>query len=423
MTGTAAPPRSGLPPRTIAFIVAAGVVGLPAVLSRVAGIHADSVQDAALFGVGVVAASLLLAWAGEAAEVDLGQGVALAILAFIAVLPEYAVDLVLAIKAGGNPTEYAPLAAANMTGSNRLLIGVGWSLVAFVAIRAVRKERPDAPPRLDLQRDRAVEIGFLAVATIWSLVIPLRALFGIEMLNLVDGVVFVGIFVLYLLRLRHTEDHVPNIVGIPGTIAALPRRRRRLLIGGLMLYAGIIILCAADPFAESLISVGKTKGIDEFFLIQWVAPLASESPELIIACLFALRAKGELGMGALISSKVNQWTLLVGTLPMAYTISALAHGRSSYALPLDSQQVEEFFLTSAQSLMAVAIIANLDIRRWEAGLLFVLFAVQFPFRSTEVRVVIAVIYLLIAAVILVRDRRRLPHLIRVLRRLEAAHSE
>jgi cation:H+ antiporter len=53
-------------------------------------------------------------------------------------------------------------------------------------------------------------------------------------------------------------------------------------------------------------------------LIQWVAPLASESPEFLIAILFALRGRGSVGIGALISSKVNQWTLLIGTPPLAF---------------------------------------------------------------------------------------------------------
>src|SRR5262249_57925067 len=73
-------------------------------------------------------------------------GPAIALLAFLAVLPEYAVDLVFAFQAGravgaygadcrppGAPGETpCSLALANMTGANRLLIGIGWSMVVFV---------------------------------------------------------------------------------------------------------------------------------------------------------------------------------------------------------------------------------------------------------------------------------------------------
>ena len=68
--------------------------------------------------------------------------------------------------------------------------------------------------------------------------------------------------------------------------------------------------------------------------MQWVAPLASESPEFLIAILFALRLRGSVGIGALISSKVNQWTLLVGAIPIAFSISA----GSLAGLPLDARR-------------------------------------------------------------------------------------
>ena len=76
-------------------------------------------------------------------------------LALIAVLPEYAVDFVFTWKAGKDPDEYAPLALANMTGGNRLLIGVGWSLVVLLAAwrmqdgsrKADGYDRPASTPR------------------------------------------------------------------------------------------------------------------------------------------------------------------------------------------------------------------------------------------------------------------------------------
>jgi cation:H+ antiporter len=188
-----------------------------------------------------------------------------------------------------------------------------------------------------------------------------------------------------------------------------------------MAYAGAVILSAAEPFALSLIAVGRAHGISEFFLIQWLAPLASETPELVIACSLSLRAKGDKAMGVLLSSKVNQWTLLVGTLPIAYTASSWAHGRGAWSLPLDGRQVEELFLTAAQALMAVAIVSDLSIRRWEAAILFGLFAVQFPFESSGVRVGLGVTYLAIGVVILLAHRERIPHLIEVLRRKAPAH--
>ena len=88
--------------------------------------------------------------------------------------------------------------------------------------------------------------------------------------------------------------------------------------------------------------------------MQLVAPLASEAPELLIAGLFAWRLNTNAGFGALVSSKVNQWTLLVGTLPIVFAISS----QSLHGLPIDAVQRDEIWVTAAQSAFAVAVLAN-----------------------------------------------------------------
>ena len=87
---------------------------LPALVLRFGGLHPTPVLSLVIYGAAVVAASFLLAWAAEAAQIDVSGGLAIAVLALIAVLPEYAVDLYYAYTAGSNP-EYAQYAAANMT--------------------------------------------------------------------------------------------------------------------------------------------------------------------------------------------------------------------------------------------------------------------------------------------------------------------
>src|SRR4029079_2202991 len=106
---------------------------IPALLLRFSGIQATPVLTLIIYGAAVIGASFLLAWAAEAAQIDVSGGLAIAVLALIAVLPEYAVDLYYAYTAGHDPT-YVQYAAANMTGSNRLLLGFGWPLVVLVAL-------------------------------------------------------------------------------------------------------------------------------------------------------------------------------------------------------------------------------------------------------------------------------------------------
>ena len=171
---------------------------------------------------------------------------------------------------------------------------------------------------------------------------------------------------------------------------------RRLWASLLFVFAGFAILVSAEPFAESLVSVGRSHELDEFLLVQWVAPLASESPEFVVALLFAWKLRGSLAIGALISSKVNQWTLLVGALPIAYALSLGAF----QGLPLDARQSQELWLTSAQSLVATVMLADLRFGRREALLLATLFFVQLVFPFTPVRVFFIALYLAICVYLL-----------------------
>jgi cation:H+ antiporter len=150
------------------------------------------------------------------------------------------------------------------------------------------------------------------------------------------------------------------------------------------------------------VKVGLELGIDEFVLVQWVAPLASEAPEIAVAVMFAVRGMGALAMGILISSKVNQWTLLVGTLPLVYSVSA----GSVSELPLDTRQADEFLLTAAQSLFAVLLLAAMRVS-WRGGLtLLVLFLSQLFFTDTFVRMIFSMIYIGLSLGILMWDRER-----------------
>jgi len=105
-------------------------------------------------------------------------------------------------------------------------------------------------------------------------------------------------------------------------------------------------------------------------------------------------------MATLVSSKVNQWTLLVGMLPLAFNLSAGHLG----AMRLDEMQVEEIFLTAAQSLFAVVMLANLSFSLAEAGFMFVLFATQLFFTDPLSRYLYAVGYVVLATVWLTASR-------------------
>ena len=170
----------------------------------------------------------------------------------------------------------------------------------------------------------------------------------------------------------------------------------------MFLFAAYVIFISAEPFAESLIASGRRLGVSEYLLVQWLAPLASESPEFIVALLFAWKGFAGPGIGTLISSKVNQWTLLVGLIPAVFAASVGA----AVPLELSERQRDELFLTSAQSAFAIAVMADLTMSWWEALLLVGLFAVQFLFHDTQGHLMMAVVYLVLTALLILSSRER-----------------
>jgi cation:H+ antiporter len=349
----------------------AGALPIPWIaLHNLPGFELPSEMVAVAAGVAILGGAFLLSWACELAERDIPQALAILFLALISVLPEYAVDLHFAWRAGKDPT-YASYAVANMTGANRLLIGLGWAVVVLIACHRTRSQELVIHPR------QRLEMRYLVWATIYSFFIPLKGT-----INLFDAAVLFVIFGLYTAAAMRGESHEVELVGPAALIDhEFADTGRRIWALGLFVFAAYAIFISAEPFAESLVEIGRGRAIDEFLLVQWVAPLASESPEFLIAILFALRMRGSVGIGALISSKVNQWTLLVGAIPIAYALSAGALA----GLPLDARQTEELILTSTQSLLAAILIADMHFSRRDAILLAVLFLGQFAFPSTEIR--------------------------------------
>ena len=371
------------------------LAAVPAVALRLAGVELSAPLGILVFGLGVVAASFVLAWAAEAAEVDISGGLAIALLAVIAVLPEYAVDLYFAHTAGSQP-EYVAYAAANMTGSNRLLLGLGWSSVVLISLYVASKRSGKTVKTLVLESGYRRELGFLGVASVVAFIIPVTG-----QIHLLLGIALLTFFAFYLWRAAASEhDEEPDLIGPAARIGGLAKVQRRTAVISMFLVSAGVILLSAEPFADSLVEGGHALGIDQFLLVQWLAPLASEAPEFIVAILFAWRGKGAAALALLISAKVNQWTLLIGSLPIAYGL-----GGGPAALQLDGRQVEEFLLTATQTLLGIAVLLTLRFPRWAAWTLLGLFMVQFAIPGQTGRYVLSGIYLALAIAAVIRNRQ------------------
>ncbi|PSQ12587.1 sodium:calcium antiporter, partial [Halobacteriales archaeon QS_5_70_15] len=382
----------------------------------------STLATVAVSGLSVLGAAFLLAWAAETAEKDVPQAFAIAVLAVLAVAPEYAVDALYAWNAGvyagtERGIEAGNLAVANMTGANRILIGIGW---AGIALFTVYRRGSDADPAVErrpglfadvvtIDPDIALDIVFLLAATAWAFLVPLNG--GIDVL---DMLFLVGLYVAYIvIILRGDVDPSEEHVGVPAYLQTFPKRKRVVTVILLFAYSGLMIFTAVEPFAHGLEELGTDIGVPAFFMIQWIAPLASESPELIVVLYLVNKARSTAGFNALISSKLNQWTLLIGTLVVVYSLALGRYG----VLAFDAKQAAEIWITAAQSLFAIAILVNFEISVREALMLLVLFvsqvvlefllirdAIVLPLSSYDLLLVYTGIYVALGLVLFVRRR-------------------
>lgn len=398
--------------RHILSILIATLVTLPGLGARLAGIHMDAPLAAALSGSAIIGASFLLLWACDAAQTEISQALALAAVALIAVLPEYSIDMYFTWQAGKYPaSDYAHYAIANMTGANRLLIGVAWgAIVALYWFRFHRSVR--------MEKERRTELVFLGLATVYALLIPIKGT-----LAWYDGLVFLGLYVTYIVIASRRCCGDCEVEGPAELLVRLPKAKRRLSILGLFLFAAFAILANSAPFCEGLIGTGRVLGINEFLLVQWLAPIASEAPEFVVALMFTWRGEAGLALGSLLSAKLNQWTLLVGMIPGVF---ALSHGTLAHPIPMGAFQMHEILLTAAQSLLGVVLLAGLHLSIGGALLLFGLFfgqfvlpvvveaapGIVFGLKPDQIHPVFSILYLAAAAAILLQRPARIVRLFR-----------
>ncbi|HXA07881.1 MAG TPA: hypothetical protein VNY30_23705 [Bryobacteraceae bacterium] len=315
----------------------------------------------------ILLAALLIAWAAESAQFFVAQGFALAILAWLQTLPEFAVEAVLSWK------QEVPLLLAGLTGALRLLTGLGWPMIYFTASFMHRQRTGQKLRRIVLEPEHSVEVVGLLACMAYAAVIWLKA-----SLNLLDAAVLITIYAVYLIVLHRMPpekaEGIDDLELIPRTIVKSPRAVRIVLIVGLFALGGALIYFMAEPFLGSLLAVSATLGVPNFIFIQWVAPFVSEFPEKVSAFYWARTVdRASMALMNMVSSNINQWTLLAAMLPIVFSISRGAPSTISF----DSQQELEILMTLGQSLIGALFLINMELAWWEAAALFFLWAIQF----------------------------------------------
>jgi cation:H+ antiporter len=322
----------------------------------------------------VIASTVLIAWATEVAAFFISRGMALAILAFLQVSPEFAVEAVLARNAARDPSQLQ-FVTANFTGSNRLLVGAGLPLV-FLVGRYVLSRKGRWPGYLPLAGHHSLEVVILASSTVYSLLWVVRGTLG-----LMDSIVLGAIFAFYLFVLWRMpaaeEDEIELLRGIPRRVMEERSRafQRNFAIGAFLL-GGTVLFLSAEPFVQGMKEFGLWLGVPAYLLLQWVAPLLSEFPEFFTATYWSRQGRAEQAFMNMTASILSQRTLLIAMIPLVFTITHAIEGKPGFAIRFDYQQRIEILLTAAQALFAAVAMFKFRFLRWEAYVLLGLWVLQ-----------------------------------------------
>ena len=324
----------------------------------------------------VLISAFIIAWGAEAAQFLISQGLALAILAWLQTLPEFAVEAVIAWEAGKDPTK-THLAIANFTGSLRLLVGLGWPMIYFVAAWFAWRRDKGTKKLLDLELDEehSVEIFGLALPILYFTFIWWKGT-----LTVWDAIPLTLTYVAYLFvlwKIPPREDHdeaLEELDAIPRAVLRLRPRLRNAAIVGLFITGGAILFFSAHPFLESMLALATTFGVSTFVFVQWVAPFLSEFPEKLSAFNWARKVTtANTALMNMVSSNINQWSILSAMIPIIFVISA------GHLQPLvfDEHQRHEILLTILQSALGFLLLLNMRLSFHEALILFVFWLIQF----------------------------------------------
>src|ERR1051325_1527319 len=230
--------------RTLAFlsVIYAGVALTPG------GSWVDFLWSAPL----IIAAAFLIAWGAEAMQFMVSQGLALAMLAWLQTLPEFAVEADIAWNAARHTPGYSDhLVTANFTGSIRLLMGFGMPTVFFIRWFTQRR-KGIASSAITLDPFHSVEIVSLFAPTIYFFFIVYRG-----RLDLLDSVILLGFYVMYmwLLLKMPPEEEDESVEALPWVSRMVLRKGRVGRVAGVtrtFLAGGAIPYPAVAPLANSL---------------------------------------------------------------------------------------------------------------------------------------------------------------------------
>jgi len=357
----------------------------------------------------ILLSAFAIGWGAEAAQTFMPRALALTILAWLQTAPEFAVEAAIAWS------QQRDLMIANLTGSLRLLLGLGWPLIFFVHFASQLLRGKPGKRLIQLEGEDALTVLFLFLSVLYFIFILAKG-----QLNCWDSLVLGGIYGVYLyLSARlpvHEVEDVDDMPWVSRKIVALPSRARITATVLLFVAGGLALYFSVHPFIGTLQKWSIGLGISTFVFVQWVAPFLSEFPEKVTAFNWARQdKKAPMAVMNMVNSNLNQWTMLAAMIPLVFSLSL---GRFE-AVVFDDLHSRELALTIAQSFLGGLLLLDLKFSLLDASLILVLWLVQFL--HAPLREEITVVYLIWSAALIARFayfyavHRKLPRAIHELR--------
>ena len=333
----------------------------------------------------LLASAFVIGWGAETAQTFMSRALALSILAWLQTAPEFAVEATIAWN------QQQDLMIANLTGSLRLLVGLGWPMIFIVHMVSTWMREKRFVKRIQLGNDDSLAVIFLFISIGYFFLV-----FGKRSLTVYDAGALVAIYMTYLVLAArmpaHDADEPEEIEDLPWIgkqIVKLPRSGQIASTTAIFVLGGIALYFSAHPFIGTLEKWSVTLGISTFVFVQWVAPFLSEFPEKVSAFNWARqRGKAPMAVMNMVSSNINQWTMLAAMVPLVYSLS---RGEFS-AVELDHMHWMELALTVAQSALAGLFLLDLRFTLAECLAIFLLWIAQFVY--APLREEIAIIYVI-----------------------------
>ena len=238
-------------------------------------------------------------------------------------------------------------------GSNILMMTLGLALMLLIATTRLSK----APlKRIDVSTFKIDKV-FLLVSALISAVLLLDGY------NFIDGFIFVGMFVAYVLiayieMKREQKISEPVVVKTAeGKSVTAPvhisTNKNDMTKAVLAFVAGTIgIVVGAGPFIHSLQTFSEDIGVSTIVLAVIISPIAGEMPEKISMMILARKgaAGTAIAIANVLGSKILNNSLLLGVAILA----AMYHGGFFTTIP--NSELLWFQMMLATSITVVALI-------------------------------------------------------------------